>query len=116
MPKKATPTNLSIDRLERDGWSCCEVERRVCRWVTKDLFGFADILAIHPEKGTLLVQTTSDSHLADRLKKVQAEPLHKTWLLAGRGWHRIEVHGWKIKDGRHVCRCVEVPLTKCGDC
>lgn len=111
MPKKINTMLESTRRLERMGYDVCSVERRVNRVVTFDCFGFADLIAMHPEHGTILVQTTSASNMAARLKKVKAEPRHRTWLLAGRGWHRIEVHGWrKDKTGKWVCRTVEVGL------
>lgn len=107
-----SPTQRSLDLMRKRGFTVQVVEK----WIPQarrrvDLFGFGDVIAMHPESGTVLVQTTSASNMAARVKKISAEPRHRTWLLAGRGWHRIEVHGWrKDKTGKWVCRTVEVGL------
>lgn len=59
--------------------------------MTRDLFGFADVLAVHPVHGTLAVQATSRSHARDRAQKVVdcADALQCSLS----GWE-IEVWGW----------------------
>jgi hypothetical protein len=45
----------------------------------KDLFGFADHIAILDE-AVILIQTTSAAHRAERRKKIQASELAARWL------------------------------------
>jgi hypothetical protein len=72
----------------------------------RDLFGFADVLAVHPRDGLfLLVQVTTAMHLAGRLAKARRRPELAAWLRAG---GRFEVHGWEQRAGRWELRCVEV--------
>jgi hypothetical protein len=80
------------------------VERRLpgC-FITRDLFGFADLLAAHPsERIIMLVQTTTQSNFAKRLRHVREQPALPLLLDAGM---RIEVWGWRKCGGRwHVRR------------
>jgi len=95
----------------------CEV---VERWnphvrVRKDLFGIADILAVGHGL-TIMVQTTSGSNLAARVKKIIAmRTFGLVWL--GVSGHRIEVHGWakhKMRRGgkayRYKLNCREITI------
>lgn len=103
-----SPTARSLKVLRDDGWTADVVER--FNSFTKqrhDLFGFADIIAIHPQWGTMLVQATSTSNQAARVTKIMGEPRHKLWLLSGRGHHYLQVHGWgkrKVKRGGKAVR------------
>lgn len=76
------------------------VERRITRIVTRDLFGFGDLIAIRPGV-TRLVQTTTSDHLANRIAKIRASE----YLAAVRaaGWE-IEAHGW-LNSKRHGWTC-----------
>jgi len=62
----------------------------------KDLYGFLDLVGLHPcEKGVLGIQTTTSGHLAERVKK--AENLEAYWDWLGSS-NDVEFHGWrKIK-------------------
>ena len=67
------PTQRSLQYLRDQGWPLVQV---VEKWVAQarrhiDLYGFADILAMHPVWGHLYVQTTSYSNVSARLKKIQ---------------------------------------------
>jgi hypothetical protein len=65
--------------------------------ISIDLLGFADILAIHPQKREfVLVQATSAANHATRRNKILASFEAKLVLLAGA---RILVHSWR-KDER----------------
>lgn len=89
----ATPTSRSLDLLRQLGFLAAVVES----WIPKierrrDLFGFADLLAVHPrDKVFLLVQATSIGNVSSRLKKAQGKGSLALWLRAG---GRFEVHGW----------------------
>jgi hypothetical protein len=77
------------------------VEKRIPRvHITKDLYGFIDILAVDDLPGTLGVQTTTGEHQAARIAKIQSKELEKNvrkWLAAG---NRISVHGWSKQGPR----------------
>ncbi len=103
----SSPTQRSLALLKDEGWTVAVVEK----WnmhvkIRQDLLGFADLLAIHPDRGVLLVQACALSSHAARLGKVRAEPRHRTWLLCGRGHTAIEVHAWGkrvvVRDGKMV--------------
>lgn len=89
-----SPTARSLKFLRDRGWTAQVVER----WnqfakVRQDLFGFADIVAIHPQQqGVLAVQSTSFPNRLARLRKVCAEPRALIWVQAG---NAIEIHGWR---------------------
>lgn len=106
-----SPTQRSLKHLREAGWHPEIVEhfnnftkRR------KDLFGFADLLAIKEGEIPLLVQVTSGSATSARIKKILNEPRAELALRAG---FRIEVHGWrKLKSnrGRWTIKMAEVTL------
>jgi hypothetical protein len=74
--------------------------------VRRDLFGFADVLAVHPrDRLFLLVQATTVDHVAGRLTKAKARPELAAWLRAGGAF---EVQGWTRKEKRWHCKRVAV--------
>ena len=94
--KRAKPfaANLaSTEFLEKEGWTVCTVEQRIPHtFITRDAFGFADLLCCSPTRGTMLVQVTGGTGISNfnaRVAKVKAEPRAWIWL-ASRG--RIQVH------------------------
>jgi hypothetical protein len=93
--------------LRRAGYLAAVVESWIPRAnVRRDLFGFADVLAVHPrDRLFLLVQVTTAGHLAHRLAKAKIRPELAVWLRAGGGF---EVHGWVQRGGRWRLRRVEV--------
>jgi hypothetical protein len=81
--------------LEGQGFLVARVEQRLPipdMYVTKDCFGFGDLLAIKPGEGTILVQSTSAPNLNAREKKARALPALYVWLECG---NRFVLHGWK---------------------
>lgn len=60
--------------------------------IRRDLFGFADFIALDGRPGSLLLQVTTGGEVARRLEKIRRIPAARTWLLAG---NRIEVWGWR---------------------
>lgn len=92
------PTKLSVERLEEEGYMVEVTEHRPEHTrITRDLFGFIDILAVHPERREFLgVQTTSDDHVSHRRRKILDDPelRHRAWRWIHAGG-RIEIHGWR---------------------
>jgi hypothetical protein len=131
-----SPTQRSLAKLRKEGWTACVVEQHIRPPNTKgkkpeadfgfkrDAFGFGDILAcnsfiLSDEDGVqvlrlnsiALVQTTTGANLAARITKILAEPRAKVWLVAG---GRIIVHGWRKlgKAGkRKLWQCDEREIT-----
>ena len=100
-----SPTQLSLAKLRREGWTAQVVET----WnpharVRNDLFGIIDVLAIKPGQ-VLGVQATSDSNVSARVNKIADAVLTPFVREAGIG---IEVWGWTKKGARWVCRIVDV--------
>lgn len=101
-----SPTQRSLKLLRERGYRAAIVEK----WnpharIRQDLFGIIDLLAIRGSE-TLAVQTTSGSHVAERLKKIEDSEAIADIRAAGWGFH---VHGWrKGANGRWACREVDV--------
>jgi len=71
---------------------------------SKDLYGFIDVMAVHPDKQeTLAVQVTTGSNLSARIKKAEALDGYWAWLAAG---NAVEFHGWRKLKGRWEPRIV----------
>ena len=116
MTKKISNNKRSMDALREAGWECDIVERWIPHtFITKDLFGFADILAMHHRAGFLAVQTTSFANMNARMKKIKEESRATLFLMAG---GRIVVHGWKKNGkrsdapGQWVCKRAYYELPK----
>ncbi|MBK5942730.1 hypothetical protein [Halorhodospira halophila] len=87
----AGPTERTLQRLRREGWTAEVVER----WIPqarrrRDLFGVVDVLALRGGE-TLAVQATSRSNVAARISKIRESDALP--LIREAGW-RIEVWGW----------------------
>lgn len=111
---KTSPTQRTLKELRAHGWTVAVVERwnQYAR-IRQDLFGFIDLIAIHPGRGVLGVQATSDSNFTARCKKSEAADVFKTWLQSGA---RFAVVGWKKeKNGRWRPRWREFTLEGCED-
>ena len=102
-----TPTARSLEKLRNEKWKPYVVEtfnhftkRR------KDLFGFADILALK-DKEILAVQATSYSNISSRVRKIEDAEDVGDVRKAG---IRIEVWGWRKdpKKRKWVCRIVDL--------
>jgi hypothetical protein len=96
-----SPSQRTLEYLRGEGWPNVQ---SVEKWIPqakrrKDLFRFADILAMHPEWGHLYVQATTGSHVNARLQKMLdfAEDQIEDALACGA---RVEVHGWRKLQGR----------------
>jgi len=102
-----SPSARSMKHLRDEGWVVDIVERWIGGHikVRKDLFGMFDLIAIK-DKAVIVIQVTSGSNVAARVKKINAsehiEAVRKTPL-------KPLVHGWrKNSKGRWVLREVEV--------
>ena len=115
-----SPTVRSVELLEREGWTVDRCERQLTRRIKKDLFGFADLIAVaalgqlaslrsrlgvdedgRPRQrfGNLAVQVTAGTeNLMHRLHKIVAEPRALTWLAAS-PHNGIEIHCWRALKG-----------------
>ncbi len=94
-----SPTTRSLDRLKKRGWTSGIVERRCGKYVTVDLWGFVDIVAMKQGEIPVLIQTTTGSNIAARRTKIYASDLAADALQSG---FRIVLHGWrqlKVKRG-----------------
>lgn len=103
---KTTPTQRSLKLMRERGYLCEIVEKRVpFKPITKDLFGFIDLLCV--ADGEIVgVQTTSRTNIAARIKKI-AE--HENVAAVRKAGLKILVHGWgKMANGRWECREVDV--------
>jgi hypothetical protein len=108
-----TPTARTLTLLRRCGYLAGVVE---C-WVPhvnrrRDLFGFADVLAVHPaRREVVLVQVTTADHLAHRLAKVRAAPELLGLLAAG---VKVALHGWRRQGARWRVKVVELDAEDLG--
>lgn len=89
-----SPSALSLDYLNKAGWTCWVVEKRLPipgKHVTQDCFNFADILAYHVNGAIALVQTTSSSNHAARRAKILSNPYFAGWKKA---YGTVFLHSW----------------------
>lgn len=111
--KRAKPfaaNNESRKMLEADGWTVGVVEQRIPHcFITRDLFGFADLVAMSPTRGIMAVQVTGGGNGPSRIAKIRAEARAGIWL-ASNG--RIQVHDWRKRAGQTQRECVVIEITK----
>jgi hypothetical protein len=116
-PKRKKPfaANLASRKLlEADGWTVGMVEQRIPgTFITRDLFGYADMEAISPSRGIMHVQATGGGNLNARVAKIKAEPRHAIALAAG---IRIQVHDWRKRVGQKERECVIFEITNQSSC
>lgn len=77
--------------------------KRVDHWnpfgqVRRDLFGIIDYMALR-DGGTLVIQTTDESHRVEREKKIESHPAARDMLKAG--W-TVEVWAWSRSGERTI--------------
>lgn len=116
-----SPTARSTMQLKKDGYIPAIVEH----WnrfagIRQDLYGFIDIVAMHPaHKGLLGIQTTSTANMSARVKKIINEPRARVWLTSGNsilvwGWskkgERGKVKHWTLTSKQIVCLDQNSPL------
>jgi len=94
---KVSPTQRSLKHLREAGYHV-EIVERWNQWSRSrhDLFNMFDLLALHPD-GTLVgVQVTSTAHVAERVAKLEANPLLALWAKK----NTAVVHGWAKRGPR----------------
>jgi len=123
--KPVTMTSRSRSLLESQGWIVGLVERTV--WIPKrvngiptgekfmqkfDLWGWADLACVHPDKiGTLYVQTThSTDAWQRRLKILEATAATEAVL---KSQNTIQVHGWAKTGARGKRKLWTVKVSEC---
>lgn len=114
-PKKRSKpfpaTRHAIKALEAAGWTVAVVESRIPHtFITRDCFGFGDLLCCSPTRGIMLVQVTGGtgkSNFNARVAKIKAEARAAIWLASG---GRIQVHSWEAIKGsvERECRMLEI--------
>lgn len=107
------PTQRTLEFLRTRGWRACVVEQRLAIpgskfvKVTRDAFGFGDILAIRQDTpGAFMLQVTTRPHVNSHIDKVMDDTMENrkgdrvpnkirdnliVWLSAG---NRFEIWGW----------------------
>jgi hypothetical protein len=105
-----SPAQRTLKLLRDTGYHAQVVERwNAYAHIRQDLFGWVDVVAVHPERsGILGVQTTTGDHVSQRLLKAIGNPALISWLLAG---GKLEVHGWRKLRGRWSVRTIDVQLS-----
>ena len=88
-----SPTQRSLKHLRDLGYTAQIVEKyNMFAHVRQDLFGFIDIVAIHPDKmGVFGIQTTTQKNVSTHLEKIKNNPIHRLWIETG---NKLIVHGW----------------------
>lgn len=110
---RTSPTQRTLKLLRDQGFHAAVVEK----WnphahVRQDLFGWIDIVGVHPmHKGVLGVQTTTGDHVGERIEKARGNPALIAWCLAG---GTLAVHGWRKLKGRWEVR--QIPVTTVDLC
>ena len=92
--KPKSPTAQALAELRADGYEVGVVERRLPipgLWVTQDLFGIIDLVAMKPGEPLLAVQVTSRSNINARITKALAGGKAKTWVSTG---NKFEIVGF----------------------
>lgn len=94
----SSPTSRALKDARQLGWTAAVVERwnQYAR-VRQDLFGFIDILCVHPELGVLGIQACADGSHAARRDKILAHENLPTVLRAG---IKVEVWSYGLRGAR----------------
>jgi hypothetical protein len=107
-PKRKKPVrcnDLSVKYLREQGYIAEVVEKRLpgCM-ITKDLFGFIDIIAVRRGE-VLAVQATSHQHVGERITKIAN---HENVGAVRESGMRLVVHGWKKTKAGHTLRVEDI--------
>ena len=94
-----TPSNRSTNHLKKQGFKTCVVEKyNSFAKFRSDMFGFGDIVAIHPAlSGVLAINATTIPNISNHLKKYQDNESLKLWLQCG---NRFVIHAWGLQGAR----------------
>lgn len=84
LTEKMSPQAAAKKFYREKGWEIEDVERRIKPHITKDAFGFGDLLMYNVAlKQTALAQVTDGSHGANRKNKILQEKRAVGWLACG---------------------------------
>jgi hypothetical protein len=87
----------------------CNVEQTIPHtFIKRDLFGFADYIAMDSAE-TVLVQVTTKKNMEARRAKILANPASRLWLVGER--RRILLHGWNKLAGQAEPELFEDEIT-----
>jgi len=95
--KQGNTAARTMEWLRKKGYTVAKVERwNAWAHIRQDLFGFIDLVAIHPDHtGVLAVQTTHsnffDDHKSKLFKDKKVAPKIRIWL---QGDNRLWMFGW----------------------
>ncbi len=124
-----SPSQLTLKHMRKQGYTCVVVEKwnpfvptkntkRICPvckkgdgiGVRQDLFGFADIYAVHERtQDRVFIQTTTRHNMVARKLKILGNSNLPKVLNAG---HRVVVHGWlQSGTGRKDYDLTEIEIT-----
>lgn len=100
-----TPTARSTKWLRDRGWIVARVEQRLHMPkspfpITRDAFGFGDLLAAHPLEGIALVQVTSTGNVNAREKKMLETEIAQRVFVWKRAGGKVLLHGWAKRGPR----------------
>jgi hypothetical protein len=92
-----SPNARALAECRRRGWPAQTVEQRIPHtFITRDLFGVIDIVALAGPR-IIGIQVTSGSNHAARIAKIAAEPRARAWCEAG---GKIEVWSWSKRGAK----------------
>ena len=101
----STPTQRTLAEMRRRGYLAEVTERWIPgAMVRRDLFGLGDVLAVG-EREVVMVQATSASNAASRIRKITE---HANVGTVRKGGIRILVHDWRKVRGRWQLREVDL--------
>lgn len=110
--KPFNATGAAVKHLEADGWTVSITEQRIPHtFITRDTYGFADLLCCSPSRGIMLVQVTGGtgkSNFNARVAKIKAEARHAIWLASG---GRIRVMSYETVKGQSLRSLREMEIT-----
>lgn len=103
MAHSVSKTALTIRELRARGFFAQNVEKRIPKsFITKDLFGWLDLVAVHPDhRGVLGVQVTTDTNRNKHYQKLRDPSVNApltAWLKAG---NSIVMWSWAKKKERN---------------
>jgi len=107
--KSSTSTTArTLAELHRLGYLAEVVEKRLPKcWITPDLFGCINGLAVRAGESPLGIQCTSGSNAAARVSEAVATPALRTWLAVG---CRFEVWSWRLLSRTRRYELTRQPL------
>ena len=117
-----SPTELTLNRLRKEGWTAAVVEKwKPCLrkgklepyGVRVDLFGLFDVLAFN-DFWIVGIQATSASNHASRVKKMRANPLLEAWLRNACRFAEVWTFRQKKKGARWIERREDVTASGGG--